>query len=123
MAKLFKTALRQVIERARRKPTLIELQTYASDIVRIINDRRLIPLSDQPNDLLVVTPSCFLGQKLAPSTTPVGTFHEKGDLRRDCMYNSTLAHQFWLVWIKGYLTSLQGRNKWRAVKENLIRAN
>ena len=118
MVKLFKTALRQVIGRARHKPTLIELQTCASDAVRIVNDRPLTTLSDQPNDLLVITPSCFLGQKLTPST-PVGTFHEKGDLRRDYMYNSTLAHQFWLIWIKGYLTSLQGRKKWRAVKENL----
>ena len=118
MVKLFKTALRLVIGRARRKPTLIELQTYASDAVRIVNDRPLTTLSDQPNDLLVITPSCFLGQKLAPNT-PVGTLHEKGDLRRDYMYNSTLAHQFRLIWIKGYLTSLQGRKKWRAVKENV----
>ena len=118
MVKLFKTALRQVIGRVRRKPTLIELQTYASDAVCIVNDRPLTTLSDQPNDLLVITPSCFLGQKRAPST-PVGTFNEKGDLRRDYMYNSTLAHQFWLIWIKGYLISLQGRKTWRAVKENL----
>ena len=86
MVKLFKTALRQVIWRARRKSTLIEMQTYASDAVRIVNDRPLTTLSDQSNDLLVITPSCFLGQKLDPST-PVGTFHEKGDLHRDYMYN------------------------------------
>ena len=116
--KLFKTALRQVIGRGHREPPLIKLQTYASDAVRIVNDRPLTTLRDQPNDLLVITPSCFLGQKLA-SSTPVGTFHKKGDLRRDYMYNSTLAHQFWLIWIKGYLTSLQDRKKWRAVKENL----
>ena len=35
------------------------------------------------------------------------------------MYNSTLAHQFCLIWIKSYLTSLQDRKKWRVVKENL----
>ena len=105
MVKLFKTALRQVIWRARRKPTLIEMQTYASDAVRIVNDRPLTTLSDQSNDLLVITPSCFLGQKLAPST-PVGTFNEKGDLHRDYMYNSTLAYQFWLIWIKRLLDKL-----------------
>ena len=60
MVKLFKTALCQVIGRARRKPTLIELQTYASDAARIVNDRPPTTLSDQPNDLLVITPSCFL---------------------------------------------------------------
>ena len=63
MVKLFKTALGQVIGRARRKPTLIELQIYASDDVRIVNDRPLITLSDQPNDLLVILHHVFLGSK------------------------------------------------------------
>ena len=56
------------------------------------------------------TPSCFLGQYLAPNT-PLGTFHDKGDLRNDYTYNATLAHKFWLSWVKGYLTNLQGRKK------------
>ena len=84
MVKLFKTTLRRIIGHARRIPTLIELQTFVSDAVRIVNDRPLTTPSDQPNDLLPITPSCFLGQKLAPYT-PLGTFHDKGDLRRDCL--------------------------------------
>ena len=68
MVKLFKTALRQVVGHARRLPTLIELQTFTLDAVRIVNDRPLTTLSDQPNDLLPITPSCFLGQGLAPYT-------------------------------------------------------
>ena len=35
------------------------------------------------------------------------------------MYNATLAHRFWLSWIKGYLPTLQGRSKWRVTRENL----
>ena len=46
MVKLFKNALLQVMRRARRKPTLIELQTFASDAVRIVNDRPLTTPSD-----------------------------------------------------------------------------
>ena len=61
MVKLFKNALLQVMGRARRKSTLIELQTFASDAVRIVNDRPLTTPSDQPNDLKPITPSCFLG--------------------------------------------------------------
>ena len=75
MVKLFKNALLQVMGRARRKPTLIELQTFASDAVRIVNDRPLTTPRDQPNDLEPITPSCFLGQHLAPNT-PLGTFHD-----------------------------------------------
>ena len=35
------------------------------------------------------------------------------------MYNATLAHRFWLSWVKGYLPTLQGRCKWRVTRENL----
>ena len=31
----------------------------------------------------------------------------------------TLANKFWLSWFKGYLPTLQGRRKWRTVKENI----
>ena len=107
------------MDNARRLPTLIELQIFTVETVRIVNDRPLTTPSDQPNDLLPITPSCFLGQKLAPCT-PLGEPHDNGDLRRDYAYNSTLAHQFWLSWIKGYVTNLQGRRKWRATRENLF---
>ena len=119
MVKLFKTTLYKVMDNARHLPTLIALQTFAVETVRIVNDRPLTTPSDQPNDLFPITPSCFLGQKLAPCT-PSGEPHDNGDLRRDYAYNSTLAHQFWLSWIKGYVTSLQGRKKWRATRENLF---
>ena len=102
---------------ARRKPTLIELQTYTSDAVRIVNDRPLTTVSDQPNDLAPITPS-FLGRHLSPQA-PISAFHDNGDLRRDFVYNSTLAHKFWRSWMKSYLPSLQGRNKWRTLKNNL----
>ena len=65
MVKLFKTTLYKVMDNARRLPTLIELQTFTVETVRIVNDRPLTTPSDQPNDL-PITPSCFLGQKLAP---------------------------------------------------------
>ena len=82
MVKLFKTALKQVIGRARRKPTLIELQTFTSDAVRIVNDRPLTTSSNHPNDLLPITSSCFLREKLALNSA-LGSFHDKSDLRRD----------------------------------------
>ena len=100
MVKLFKTMLHKVMDDARRLPILIELQTFTVETIRIVNDRPLPTSSDQPNDLLPITPSCFLEQKLAPCT-PLGEPHNNGDLRRDYIHNSTLAHQFWLSWIKG----------------------
>ena len=118
MIKLIKKALVQVMSEARRKPSLIELQTFVSDAIRIVNDRPLTTLSDKPNDLKPLTPSCFLGQHLAPNT-PVSAFHDRGDLRNDYLYNATLARKFWASWMKGYLPTLQGRSKWRTLRENL----
>ena len=58
MVKLFKKALNQTIESIRRTPTLIELQIFTIDAVRIINDRPISTVSDQPNDLAPITPHC-----------------------------------------------------------------
>ena len=118
MVKLFKKALTSVIGVARRKPSLIELQTFTSDAVRIVNDRPLTTLSCERNELAPITPSSFLGQNLAPNT-PFSAFHDRGDLRKHFTYNSTLAHRFWLSWIKGYLPTLQGWSKWRVARENV----
>ena len=38
MVKLIKTALTQVLGEARRLPSLIELQTFVSDAIRIVHD-------------------------------------------------------------------------------------
>ena len=76
-------------------PSLIELQTFFSDAVRIVNDRPLTTLSDQPNDLAPISPSSFLEQELAPNM-PLGECHDTGDLHRDYLYNSNLAHRFGL---------------------------
>ena len=65
-----------------------------------------------------ISPSSFLGQQLAPHT-PISAFHDRGDLRRDYVYNVTLAQKFWQSWIEGYLPTLQGRNKWREIRQNL----
>ena len=82
MVKLFKTAMFRVLDNTRRMRALVELQTYFTDAVHVVNDRPLTTLSDQPNDLIPICPSPFLGQELAPNT-PVGGFHNKGDLRKD----------------------------------------
>ena len=91
--KLFKNVLNKTVENTRRMPTLIELQTFFVNAVRIVNDRPLTTVSNQPNDLLPISLSCFLGQHLS-SNTPPGGANDKGDLRKDFLYNATLAHRF-----------------------------
>ena len=77
MVKLIKITVGIVLEEVRRKPLLIELQTFVSDAARIVNDRTLTAVSSVSNDLPLLTQACFLGQQLAPNT-PVGAFHNTG---------------------------------------------
>ena len=112
----FKNAFNRILDNPRRKPSLIELQTFTFDAVRIVNDRPLTTLSDKSNDLASLAPSSFLGQRLAPNT-PISAFHNRGDLRRDFMCNAKLAHRFWLCWVKGYFPTLQGRSEWRVTRK------
>ena len=118
MVKLFKNALGRGIGEARRKPSLMELQTFVSDAVRIVNDRPLISLTSHPDELLPISPSSFLGQQLAPNIS-ISAFHDRGGLRRDYLYNVTLANKFWKSWFNGYLPTLQGRGKWRIACQNV----
>ena len=118
MVKLFKDAFNRVLYQSRRKPSHIEMQTFTSDAERVVNNRPLTSLSDEPNDLAIITPSFFLGQSLAPNA-PLSAFHDWEGLRRDFLYNTTLASKFCLCWMQGYLPTLQGRNKWR-VTRNII---
>jgi len=94
MVKLIKHALYIVMENVRRRPSLIEFQTFISDAIRIVNDHPLTSVSSLPNESSPITPASFLGQQLVPNT-PVGTFHDHGDLHRDYLYNASLAHKFW----------------------------
>ena len=90
MVKLFKkNALAKVLSDTRRLPSLIQIQTFTSDAIRIVNDRSLTALSDEPNDISPSTPASFLGQQLAPNT-PVGSFYDKEDLRKDFLFNAYL---------------------------------
>ena len=73
---------------ARHKPSLIELQAFASDAIRIVNDHHpLTVLSNKLNDHMPLTLACFLSQHLAP-ITPVSGFHKTGDLRKDFFCNT-----------------------------------
>ena len=54
------------LQDVRRRPSLIELQTFVSNAVRIINDRPLTTVSSHLNDLAPISPPSFLGQLLDP---------------------------------------------------------
>ena len=118
MVKQFKIVLSNNLDTAMHKPKFVELLTYVGSAVRIVNERPLIPLSDDPRDFTVITPASLLTPYLDQHVV-VGQPHDRDMLRRDYRFNLSLSQQFWKKWIAFYLPWLQGRKKWWRVSENL----
>jgi hypothetical protein len=74
--------------------------------------RPLCPASNDPNDLLVLTPGHFLvGEPLMAPVEPNLSPLPKNRLSR-WQYTEQIRQHFWTRWRKEYLTSLQQRSKW-----------
>ncbi|KAL2095560.1 hypothetical protein ACEWY4_007709 [Coilia grayii] len=79
----------------------------------------LIPVSTDPDDPSVLTPTSRLTQKLGPSPVPSGEFQGKDVFRRQWKQVQSLASTFWDRWQKQYLSTLQPRRKWQVDKQNI----
>lgn len=93
--------------------TFEEMTTLLSMIEAILNSRSLTPLSSDPNDLQVLTPSHFLiGEALL--NLPDNTYNEVGPLNRLSRWQHVqhMHDNFWKIWSKQYLSNLQVRTKW-----------
>ncbi|XP_071832390.1 uncharacterized protein [Apostichopus japonicus] len=89
-----------------------QLHTFLCEVETIINSRPLTKVSDNPNDLDVITPNHLLLLK-APVDMPLGKFDEKDVYaRRRWRQMQYLADLFWKRWTKEYLPTLQRRQKW-----------
>lgn len=88
------------------------LTTLMAEVAAIINARPLIPVSTDPDDPLILTPTTLLTQKVSLPSTPAGDWVKdlhKSQWRRV----QHLAQTFWDRWKKQYLASLQPRRKWK----------
>ena len=94
MVKQFKLVRYQILDASPRKLNFLELLTYTGSAVRIINERPLGPLSDDPMDFTVVTPASLLTPYFDP-ISPLGVPHDRDMLRRDYRFNLALSQQFW----------------------------
>ncbi|XP_044315255.1 uncharacterized protein LOC123037663 [Drosophila rhopaloa] len=100
--------------------TYEELQTVAADAEAVVNTRPLAPLPEDPND----------GEALIPSHLLVGTFLKA--LPEPSLEECNLSHltrwqrftyikqQFWELWRRDYLHTLQARSKWLSPKANIV---
>ena len=118
MVKQIKIILQRTLAASTHKPNLMELITFCSNAVRVVNERPITAISDDPRDCTAVTPASLLTPGF-DTLSLVGTHHDRNHLRRDYRFNVALADHFWKDWVAFYLPALQGRNKWREVAENL----
>ena len=118
MVKQVKRILQKTLDTATYKPNLLELITFCSNAVRVVNERPITALSEDPRDFAVVTPASLLTPSF-DTYSPVGKAHDRDHLRRDYRFNLGLANCFWKSWVAFYLSTLQVRNKWREIARNL----
>ena len=94
------------------------LQTLLCEAESVINGRPLTKVSDDPNDLVPLTPNHLLLVRQNESLSP-GLF-EKNDTysRRRWRQVQFLANVFWGRWKREYLPLLQERQKWFRPRRN-----
>ena len=93
------------------------LMTLIAEVEKILNDRPLVHLADDPESQEALTPSSLLLLRSNPCYPP-------GEFNRDDLYTRRwrqahyLADLFWKRW-KEYIPTLQERNKWQRPRRNL----
>ena len=117
MIKSAKRALNTIVGNA--ELTDEELMTALTGVEALMNSRPLTYQSAHPGDDVPLTPNHFLheqvGGEFAPSSVDTTGFHPRRRWRR---VQEVILH-FWRRWLKEFLPTLSGRQKWRRETENL----
>ncbi|XP_055308609.1 uncharacterized protein LOC129572631 [Sitodiplosis mosellana] len=99
--------------------TFERYQTLFAKITAVLNSRSLVPLSDEPSDLNYLTPAhAVTGERtIQPlsmdlSEIPMNRVKQQRILDK-------IQQEFWNVWRKEYVSTLQTRYKWNKVELNL----
>ena len=94
------------------------LHTIFCEVESFLNGRPLTKLSDDPVDLIALTPNHFLLQTESPSLS-WGAFSDTDALRKGWKTVQTVLADLWKRWLKSYLSNLQLRDKWHHARTNL----
>ncbi|GFX64765.1 integrase catalytic domain-containing protein [Trichonephila clavipes] len=101
------------------KMTLEEFVTIITQIEGILNSRPITPLSEDIDDLEVLTPGHFLiGRPITSISEPNLLDKTENTLSRWQKLTKIVQH-IWTKWSRDYLNNLQQRNKWQYHKDNV----
>lgn len=87
------------------------LYTFVTKVEKILNNRPITPVGDDPKDLQALTPSMLLTGHL-DTDYPPDTFIKADGYRKSWKLIQWMANQFWTRWKSEYLQLLQKRSKW-----------
>lgn len=92
--------------------TYEEMATLLAKISSCLNSRPLMPMSDDPTDLLTLYSDHFItgGQIMMPAAPPL--IETNIDRLKEWQKIEGLQQEFWARWQKEYILEQQRRNKW-----------
>jgi hypothetical protein len=93
------------------------LVTFLCEAEKILNDRPLGPVSDDPNDFTPLSPNLILLLRHNPCKAIFDANNVPRQFHKQAQYLSNI---FWKRWLKEYLPSLQARQKWCSQLRNLM---
>ena len=95
------------------------LITLMAEASAIINARPIVPVSNDPQNPEVLSPSTLLTYKIECDQQNVGDLDLRMLYKKQWQKVQHLADQFWHKWRHEYLQSLQARRKWKQDQDPL----
>ncbi|CAI2732197.1 unnamed protein product [Schistosoma spindalis] len=93
------------------------LETFMTEAERIINNRPLVPVTDDPKDLDAITPAKLL--LLRENVAEFANTLSNDRYSKRWKQANYLAQVFWRRWSKEYVSLLQRRYKWTQLERNI----
>ncbi|GFY15483.1 uncharacterized protein TNCV_1572941 [Trichonephila clavipes] len=101
------------------KMTLEEFLTIITQIEGILNSRPITPLSEDIDDLEVLTPGHFLIGRPITSISERNLLDKTENTLSRWQKLTKIVQYIWTKWSRDYLNNLQQRNKWQFHKDNV----
>ncbi len=101
-----------LLQAGRARLTHEVLTTLLAEVTAIMNERPLIPVSSDPENSYILTPSMLLTQKTGTHSSPLSDINAGDMLKCQWKRVQVLADEFRYRWRREYLSTLQCRKKW-----------
>ena len=96
------------------------LRKFLVEVESTLNSRSLTSISDDYNDLQVLTPNHFLTGKLTKYFSSNESSQSDSNSRKRWKSVQALANMFWTRFIKACFPTLQEREKWNKITRNFV---